>query len=266
MNYRLMLLGSTANFAPEDDQGADPDDHEGIDDGDEGDQDDDPDEGDDPLDPDDEQDDDADEGDDPPEPRQQTRGETRLQRLANEKKAADDRAAAAERRAEEAERRATQGPVKTREQMAAERTAHLATLTEAGRLEFLINEERHNREQGQARIEFQTFDANDKAAFAAMCARNPAAAKLEAEVEKRLQEHRAGGQNATRQAVLTFLLGERALAKSGRAKSAGQRREAEGRERQTARPMNGRGDAAPTGQRRTSEADARRKRLEGMQI
>lgn len=263
MNYRLMLLGSTANFAPENDQGAYPDDREDIDEGDE-----EQDEGDedDALDPDDEQDDDADEGDDPPEPRQPTRGETRLQRLANEKKASDDRAAAAERRAEEAERRANQGPVKSREQLAAERTAHLATLTEAGRLEFLLNEERHERQQGQARIEFQTYDANDKAAFAAMCARNPAAAKLEAEVEKRLKEHRDGGQNATREAVLKFLLGERALAKSGRAKSAGQRREAEGRDRQTARPMNGRGDAAPSGQRRTSEAEARRKRLEGMQI
>jgi hypothetical protein len=159
-----------------------------------------------------------------------------------------------------------QGPTKTPEQVARERDAHLATLTEAGRLEFLLNEERHERRAGQARIEFQTWDANDKAAFSAICARNPAAAALEKEVEKRLQEHRTTGQNATREAVLTFLLGEKALAKSGRARTAGQRREAEGRERQTARPLNGRGDVAPSGQRKLSEAAARKKRLDGVPI
>lgn len=266
MNYRLMLLGSTANFAPEDDQGADPDDREDTGEGDEGEEQDEGDDEDDNLDPDDEQDDDADEGDEDPPARQPTRAETRLQKLANEKKASDERAERAERERDEERRLRTQGPVKSREQLAAERTAHLATLTEAGRLEFLINEERHNREQGQARIEFNTYDANDKAAFSALCARNPAAAKLEKEVEKRLQEHRSQGNNATRESVLTYLLGEQAMARSGKAKSAGQRREAEGRERQTARPMNGRGDAAPSGQRRTSEAEARRKRLENMQI
>jgi hypothetical protein len=67
MNYRLMLLGSTATRAPENDEGADPD-EDAIEGGlDEDDADEDEDES--LTDPDDEQDDEPGEGDDPP-PRQ----------------------------------------------------------------------------------------------------------------------------------------------------------------------------------------------------
>lgn len=258
----LMAGASRMAFAPETGDGAefeDPD--EGFDEGEEGSEDDE-------LDPDDAGGDDGagDEEDGDPPLRQQSRGEKRFQTLAAEKKAAEDRAAKLEADLAEERRQRNAGAQVSPEEQARRRDAHLATLTEAGRLEYLQREGEQRLTQRLNQIEFQSWDGTDKAAFQGMCARNPAVAALETEVEQRLTELRASGQNASRETVAKYLLGEKALAKAGRAKTAGRKRELEGRERQGARPVNGRGDVPPNGNRRTSDREARRKRLEGQSI
>jgi hypothetical protein len=216
MNYRLMLRSSTATWAPETDEGAaDLDDNI---DNDEGDEDDQGDEDDDP-DPDD-QDDEPDGEEDPP-ARQPTRGQNRIATLSASAKAEKERADRLEAELAEARRRPTT-PTETPQQYQARRTAHLATLTEAGRLEFLQQESEQRVTSRLAQIEFNSYDANDKASFQGLCARNPVVAAMEDEVEKTLKEYRANGQNATREAVVKYLLGEKALAKAGRAKTKGQ--------------------------------------------
>lgn len=263
-----MLLSSASRrtFAPENDDGGD--DHSQDDlgeldtdeddlDGEDGDDlDDDADEG--------EGDEGGDEGDDPP-ARQPSRGQNRVATLAAREKAEKLRADAAEAELTRL-RAAAAGPQETPQQAAARREAHLATLTEAGRLEYLINENRQQTNQQIQAIQFASFDASDKATFQGLCARNPAVAALEADVEKTLIEMRAGGTNAPRETVVKYLLGERALAKTGRARTAGRKREAEGRDQQRARPANGRGDVAPSDRRGGSEAAQRRKRLENVNI
>lgn len=74
--------------------------------------------------------------------------------------------------------------------------------------------------------EFKIKDANDRADFAIMCAKNPVAAKLQGEVEKRLAEERAKGMNYDRKNILIYLAGEKALQSAEKGGSKKQKREA----------------------------------------
>lgn len=265
MNYRLMLLGGTATRAPETDEGAQFDDvDDGLDTGDNDEEDGEDDEFDDP---DDGDQDDAGDGDDPPQhqQRQPTRGENRVQRLSREAREAREEAARL-RGENEALQRRPATPGQSPAEIAAERDRRLAGMTEAQRLEFLITETNQTTQNQINEIRFASWDSGDKAEFSAQCAGNPALKAIEKEVEQRLTEMRKSGQNAPRETVAKYLLGEKALAKAPRARNAGRRREQEGREQHQARPANGRGDVAPHGQRRTSDREARRKRLENMNI
>lgn len=270
MNYRLMqrLLGSTALYDPRDPQGDEGNDQDdgadgGFDEDDEGgeaDEDDD-------LDEPDDQDDEPDDGDDadPPQQRQASRKDRRIATFETRAKEATERAERLERELAQARQGPAQ-PQQTTEQIRAERDRRLAAMTPEQRLEFQIQETRQETQAQINEIRFASWDTGDKASFDAQCAANPALKAVSKEVEQRLAELRKGGQNASRDTVAKFLIGEKALAKAGRSKTQGQRREQEGRQRQEARPMNGRGDVARDGQRRMSEQAARRKRLEGMNI
>ena len=260
----LMTSAMRTVHAPETDEGADFDEgpDEGLEDGDEGEE---------AGEQDDFEDGDAgdeggDEGEGEPEPRQQSRGQTRIQRLAAEAKTERERAARLEGELEAERRQRTAGSQVSPEEQQRRREAHLATLTEAGRLEYLQQEAEQRLTQRLNQIEFQTWDGNDKTAFQGMCARTPAFAALENEVEQELTRLRGTGQNASRETIAYYLLGKKAATKAPRARTAAQRREQEGRDRQGARPVNGRGDVPPNGNRRTSDREARRKRLEGMSI
>lgn len=70
---------------------------------------------------------------------------------------------------------------------------------------------------------FQSHDNNDKAAFESLMSRKPTAAKYKDRVEKALVEMRGKGQNASREAIYKYMLGEdtdKALEKRGAAKPA----------------------------------------------
>lgn len=112
-------------------------------------------------------------------------------------------------------------------------------------------------------IQWNTYETGDKAAFNALKATDPLAQRYGDEVETRLQAMRAQGQNVDRERLLTFIIGEKARANSGKAKAKqtgdGQRRI----ERQTTRPGTQRSDTATT-RGKMSEQEAREKRLENI--
>lgn len=95
-----------------------------------------------------------------------------------------------------------------------------AQLAEQQRIESMTPEERimYASEQAERRLEAKMMeadrrihDANDRAAYAALKADNPMAAKLESDVEQFVKDKRADGQNIDRDVALTWLVGQRAL-------------------------------------------------------
>lgn len=247
---RHMLMGSRPFFAPNDDQGASPDadedDLEAGAAGPEGDLDPDEDEFDDP---------DADAGEpeddldaappvDEPAP---SRGASRIQTLNERARQAEERVARMEQ--EMAALRETRQQSQQLEHQRQEQE-RLALMSSEERLEYRMSRE-------LAEIRMQTWDANDRVAFNAMAADNPAVAALKDEVEQQFRAMAAQGRHTDRATIATFLIGQKALAKAPRGKAAGRRASEAGRERQAARPSSGRGDV-PAARGRSQQSLAER--------
>lgn len=243
-----MLMGSAMRaYAPENDEGAEDLEDEILDDAE-----DDLDEEDPDLDAADE-DDDGEEPEDEPEPRKPSRGENRVAAATRTASEAKRRADALE--AELAEIKRNQGQTSQAE-LQRRRNEHLATLTGDARVDFLAQEQAQRTDHALAQVRFDTYDARDKAEFSALAAKSPAIRALEAEVEERLIEHRASGQNAPRANVLRWILGDKAIAKATRSNNKGEKRAAAGRERQITRPGSGRGDVAADRGRRSKDSNS----------
>lgn len=170
------------------------------------------------------------------------------------------RAQAAEAREAEATRRA--------DDAARSRNAEAFQQQEQERLERMTPDERvdYRVNQAVAPLRFQTWDTNDRVAFDGLANRNSAVAAIKDEVEQVFQERVRTGNAVDRSTIATFLIGQKALNKAPRAKAAGARASAAGRDRNSVRPPASRGDSAPAGRRAVNEAEARRKRLEGQEI
>ena len=201
--------------------------------------------------------------DDEPAPKP-SRGENRIAAATRIAKQAKDRADAAERRAAELEARLNTPAPEPRE-TAAQREQRLANLEPWERTEALRQEDSAQMRQTMARIEWESKETADKAAYEALCARAPVAAKLKDEVETRLADMRKAGTTAPRETVLRWVIGDRALANGNKAAGKARTTAAANRDRQTTRPASGRGDAAPEG-RRGNNDQARAKRLDTYQL
>lgn len=252
--FRFALTrGPMIARAPETDEGLDPD----LELDDELDVDEDPDE--DEQDEDEPVEDDLDEQPDEP-VRQPTRGENRVA-------AATKKAAEALTRAETLERelnalKAAQAQNnQPKQETPAELQARLAQMEPWERTAEIQRLDAQYLLQRQQKLEWDIWEQGDKAAYAAFAASKPIAAKLQADVEKALMAERAAGRYPDRQAVLKYLIGERALNNETRATNR-TKNAAEGRRSaQAARPASGRGDVAASDDRRSSSAAARNKRL-----
>jgi hypothetical protein len=263
----LRWLLSRAVFAPENDQGSAPD----LDDEPDIDLDADPDNEEDPdPDLDDEPDlgldDEPDDTGDPAPPEQRpSRGENRVSALARERKAERDRADALEREVaalrQQVQRPAT--PAETPEQ----RQARLSAMEPWERTEALRVEHQQQTDARIARMEFEGWDTRDRLSYDSLAAREPVAVKLKDDVEKALAQERAQGRNPSRESILKYLIGERALSGKNRASGRAQKTATANRERQQARPGSSRGDTGAEGGRRGgNDASAREKRLENLDI
>lgn len=146
----------------------------------------------------------------------------------------------------------------------AEERARLEVMTPEERSEYRTTKTVNGLRQDFGRLQFQLADQTDKASFDAKAISNPVYARHADEVEDRLAALRRQGQNVTREIMLRFLLGEKAMQQQGRA--AGKQRQAalKQRQRQTARPAGGgRSDTRPERQKTGKTA---RERLEGVII
>lgn len=135
---------------------------------------------------------------------------------------------AAERRAAEAEARASayqdvyHQSMTQSQQIDAENAERerIMAMSPEERLNYAAQQTEQRLQSIAADAERRIHDANDRAAYAALKADNPMAARLEKDVEKFVTEKRAAGQNIDRDVALTWLAGEQALAaaKSGAGK------------------------------------------------
>ncbi len=92
----------------------------------------------------------------------------------------------------------------------------LANMTPEERIEFRIGQERQNISGALAQQGFQTADTIDAMRFERLCEKNPAYDGVSAEVDKRLGELRAKGQNVERKILANVVLGEKAAAAAGK--------------------------------------------------
>ena len=146
------------------------------------------------------------------------------------------------------ELRSRPAPVAQPVETPAQRAERLALLSPEDRMQVMLDERLAQHAQQQQHLNNQLLDQSDRAAFQSQAAGNPLLGKLAPEVERRLADLRARGENLPRHIVATFLLGEKVLAQQGKGKPAADAR----RRAQTARPANGRGDVqGDRGQRRT---------------
>ena len=195
--------------------------------------------------------------------RRPSRGEVRFQTLSRTAKEATERATRAETAARDLTERiarlerpaqaAPQGPS----------AEQLALMTSDELITYRLGESDKRFQQTLGQIQWNTYEASDKATFNSLKATDPLATKYADEVETRLAAMRQQGQNVDRERLLTYIIGEKARAGRSVAK---QRQTAQGQQRiarQTVRPGAARSDT--TGNRgKVSDQEARDKRLENM--
>ena len=188
-----------------------------------------------------------------------TRGETRFQRLSNEN-------SELRRRLTELEQRpsASQQPVQY-----GESDDQFNSRMQLLPIDQQLEQRQFRSEQRFAQqihvLKWQTHMQQDKSAFDAQAVSDPLAKRYATEVEAKFNELLSQNQFAPRDSILNYIIGQKVRA--SRAKETGKQRQrgAQNLQRQQARPTGGRSDVQST-RGRVSEAEARRRRLENMEI
>lgn len=198
------------------------------------------------------------------EPRRPSRGEARFQKLSQSAREANERASRAEAAQRDLEARLARLEQPRQEQPKGKSPEELALMTPDELVQYRLGESEKRFQQTLGQIQWQTYEASDKAAFNALKATDPLAAKYADEVESRLMQMRQQGQNVDRERLLTYIIGEKARQTRAAAKTKqgaeGQRRIA----RQQTRPGAPQRSDTPNSRGRMSEQEAREKRLENM--
>jgi len=198
----------------------------------------------------------------------QTRGQTRFQRLANE--VADLKRQNDQLRGT---RPAPAQPAMAQSQEETE-TAFRQRISLLSPHEQMMETQSRSEQRMTRFVQMQTLqnqDMLDKAQFDAKAASNPRYKRYAAAVEAKRMELWQLGQTVPREALLKFLLGERLLENDelGRSQGKGKNGQRQAAQRRVAaqqtRPQQTRSDVAPQ-RGRLTEAQARAKRLEGMNI
>lgn len=188
--------------------------------------------------------------------RKPSRAQSRIEALAREA-----RETKAELERLKAERQQADFQRQQRE-TAAQEAERLAMMDPEEKVSYLLQKQEQQSNARYAALEFRLQDSADKTEFRALAARSAVAAKLEPEVEKYLAEMRRNGTNAPRETILRYVIGDRALANSGRAKGKATAAAAGRRAQQSARPTGGRSDVSTGSARGGKTAYDRIKDLE----
>jgi hypothetical protein len=147
-------------------------------------------------------------------PRQVSRGERRFQTLSNSVKDANERATKLERELrEERAARQRREAQETRKEPTAE---EMALWTTDQIVDYKLGKSQASFQQTLQQIQFQTMESSDQAAFSTLCATDPRAKKYAGEVEQRLADLRAQGQNVPRANLLRWIIGDKVMAGAGK--------------------------------------------------
>jgi hypothetical protein len=189
------------------------------------------------------------------------RGESRFQKLANEAKEAREHASRVERELNEfkAEQSRRAAVVEKKEPTAEE----MALWSTEQIIDYKLQKATGAFSQNLQQLQWNTQEANDKAAFERLQLSDPRAKRYAAEVETRLAGIRKQGQNVDREALLKFIIGEKVFQGGGKAAAKQKKQGEEQIRRQKTNPSGG-GSDVRGGRTKDSEAEARRKRLENV--
>ena len=190
-----------------------------------------------------------------------SRGASRFQKLANEAREAREHAARVERELQEfkAEQSRRAAVVEKKEPTAEE----MALWSTEQIIDYKLQKATGQYGQQLAQMQWNTQEANDKAAFERLQLSDPRAKKYAAEVEARLASIRKQNQNVDRESLFKFILGEKVYQNGSKA-AAKQKKQGEAEiRRQKTNPPSGQSDVRG-GRTQDSEAEARRKRLENV--
>jgi hypothetical protein len=190
-----------------------------------------------------------------------SRGERRFQKLANETREANTRAERLERELQEirAERQRQTAQTQEREPSAEE----MSLWSTDQIVQYRLDKATGKFNQTLQHMQFQNMESADKSSFTALCAGDARAKKYADEVETRLLELRRQGQNAQREVILKYVLGEKLMQQTARATTA-QRKQGQQRiARQQGSNPPPRSDTRASRQAE-SEAEKRAKRLENV--
>lgn len=185
-----------------------------------------------------------------------SRGEARVEnatRIAAEAKA---RAEALER--ELAEIRRTSQSQSERDRQERERQA-LENMDPLERLDYQRRNDAARLENHIGRLEQTIADSNDRAAFAALCARDPRIAKVADEVEAALAGSRANGVMVPRETVAAYIIGQKLMSGAPKARAKQAANGAANVRRAQARPGTGGSDVSSRAAK--DEKAARNERL-----
>ena len=190
-----------------------------------------------------------------------SRGERRFQRLANETREANTRAERLERELQDIRAERQRQTVQTQER---EPSAEEMSLWSTDQIvQYRLDKATGKFNQTLQQMQFQNQESADKTSFHSLCASDSRAKKYADEVETRLLELRRQGQNAQREVILKYLLGEKLLQQSAKATSQ-QRKQGEQRiARQRGSNPPPRSDTR-AGRQAETEAEKRAKRLENV--
>ncbi len=149
---------------------------------------------------------------------------------------------------------------------AAEEAERVRQMMPEEQIAYFRNRDRQEFGSALQGIEFRMMDRADKLAWQASCERNGQRARLNDRVEQVLQDYRSRGQNAEREQVYKYVLGDeldrKASGQLPRQRAAAARRVAA----QTTRPGSARGDVARTGRTGKTQYDADREALSSITL
>ena len=193
----------------------------------------------------------------------QGRQETRVQRLANERRQLRQDKERLER--ELAQARAPRQQEQPRE-TPQQREERLALMDPDQRQQYLLDEQRFYFDQRQTNLERTVLATADKSGFDATCSRKPHFDAVREDVEVEFQRLLGEGRFVPRETLAKYIIGDRIDKRGGIAKGQQARR---GRERvasQRTRPQGGGSDVRGERRPRGDSAAAREQRLKDQEI
>jgi hypothetical protein len=200
--------------------------------------------------------------------REPSRAEARIQKLANSRREAEERAVKLElelkavREAQENAQRTQQRFAQ--EQMEQERLRQQREhASPEDKIAMMLQKQQRDLAMQQQHMQRQMADTADRMKFDQLASSDTVAAKFKAEVEERLAKTRASGFDASREDIYKHLLGEKVMAARAKAVNEQKSTGKANIKRQTTKARNATSDRAG-GRTAENEKEARRRRLEGM--